>query len=96
MHEPFPFAANQPFFLRIVVYEQGFAFYKDGHAIAQFAHRMPLKDGQKLYVQLSAGGDYGEVCSLACSGLWAGHADHTHIESLDVQSRTCLHGAECW
>jgi len=86
--KPFPFAPEASFFLRVVVYEKGFAFYIDGEPLAQFNHRVTIPKGQKMFVQLSARGDYGEICSLVCDGLWAGRTQHTHIDALDADKRT--------
>lgn len=41
--------------------------------------------------QLSAAGDYQEVCSLECDGMWWGHSQHTHRETSAKGAGTCHH-----
>ena len=71
----FPIQFGQTFHLRITLTKNGFAVYLGEQFQTEYQHRIPLKEGDVILLNLPTEDDYGNQESVVVHSVWWGHAD---------------------
>ncbi|RHY06129.1 hypothetical protein DYB25_005756 [Aphanomyces astaci] len=70
-------AAPCAFMLRITITSSGFLLYLDEMFVEELKHRMPLREGDNLLLQVPVKDEYGNPEVVRIHNVWWGHTDMT-------------------